>query len=67
MIFTNKLMLLIGEHQIEQEMQNTQQLSLLLKDVAGEFVLSVSAFESKVEYQLENVFGAAKSIGQLER
>jgi len=42
-------------------------LPLLLKDVAGEFVLFVSVFESEEEYQLENVFGAAKSIKQLER
>jgi len=36
-------------------------LSLLLKDVAGEFVLFVLAFESMEEYQPENVFGAAKT------
>jgi len=36
-------------------------LSLLLKDVAGEFVLFVLVFESMAEYQPENVFGAAKT------
>jgi len=36
-------------------------LSLLLKDVAGEFVPFVLVFESKEEYQPENVFGAAKA------
>lgn len=38
---------------------NIEKLSLLLKDAVGEFVLSVAFFESKEEYQLENVFGAA--------
>ena len=41
--------------------------SLLLKDVAGEFVLSVSFFESEEEFQLEDVFGAAKCIRQFRR
>jgi hypothetical protein len=42
-------------------------LSLLLKYVAEESVLSVSVFESKEEYQLENVFGAASTNRESKR
>jgi hypothetical protein len=51
----------------ESFISNTQQLSLLLKYVAEESVLSVSAFESKEEYQLENVFGAASTNRESKR
>lgn len=51
----------------ESYISNTQQLSLLLICAAEESVLSVSVFESKEEYQLENVFGAANTIRESNR
>lgn len=51
----------------ESFISNKQQLPLLLKDVAEESVLSVLVFESKEEYQLENVFGAANIIRESKR
>jgi len=51
----------------ESFISNTQQLCILLKYVAEESVLSVSVFESKEEYLLENVFGAANTIRESKR